>query len=144
PWRRLTAQRLLVQDQHKEAVPAIQALLAESAEPRARLHALWSLEGLGALQEATVIRALKDPDAGVREHAVRLAERRLVSPQPLLSLVDDPSPRVRFQLALTLGEFRGKTRALARLAARDGADPYLRAAILSSAGNNPLDLYSAA
>jgi putative membrane-bound dehydrogenase-like protein len=141
-WWRMTAQRVLVQDGRKEAVPEIRALLAETPLALGRLHALWTLAGLGALDAATVERALQDPEAGVREHAVRLSEGRLASVDPLLALVEDPSARVRFQLAYTLGEFKGARRleALAGLARRDGAEPYLRAAILSSAGEDALDL----
>lgn len=142
-WWRMTAQRLFVQDGRKEAIPAIRALLAATPSPLVRLHALWTLAGLDALDAASVERALKDPDAGVREHAVRLSEGRLASVDPLLPLVEDPSSRVRFQLAFTLGEFKGARRldALAVLARRDGAEPYLRAAILSSAGEDALDLH---
>jgi putative membrane-bound dehydrogenase-like protein len=143
-WCRLTAQRLLVQDQRKEAVPAIRTLLSESGKPFARLHALWTLEGLGALEEAALTRALKDPDPGIREHALRLAEARPTTFGDVLRLADDESPRVRFQLALTIGGVDARATTLAALAARDGEDPYARAAILSSSGNRAVELYLAA
>ena len=38
------------------------------------LHALWAFEGLSALDAAQVVKALKDPDFHVREHALRLSE----------------------------------------------------------------------
>ncbi len=46
----------------------------------------------------------------------------------------DPDARVRYQLAFTLGEMTASSRiaALARLAQRDGADPWARLAVLSS------------
>jgi putative heme-binding domain-containing protein len=56
--------------------------------------------------------------------------------QPLgLSLADDPDPQVRFQTALALGNWddRRAGEALAKLARRDGADRWMRAAIVSSA-----------
>lgn len=141
-WWRMTAQRLLVQDRRKEAVPAVRAL-AESRSPLARLHALCTLDGLGALDGESVARALQDPEPGVREHAVRLAEGRLPGPEPLRALAEDPSPRVRCQVAYTLGEFKGTGRIeiLAAIARRDGADGYVRAAILSSTGDDVLALY---
>jgi putative membrane-bound dehydrogenase-like protein len=152
-WCRLTAQRLLVQDQRRDAIPAVRSLLLGSTDPFARLHALWTLQGLGALEKSAedVLHSLKDPDPGVREHAIRIAEDRLSSPELgklLLTLVEDPSARVRFQLAFTLGQIRGgaeerkgKLAALSGLAVRDGGDPYPRAAILSSAGDGLLELY---
>ncbi len=136
-WTRLTAQRLLIERQDRDAVPELRRLAA--AEPAtARLHALWTLDGLGALDDALLVRALADPSAGVREHAIRLTEARLErSPQlagRLPALADDPDPRVRFQLAFTLGELPGDaaTGALARIARRDAADPWTRAALMSS------------
>src|SRR5206468_929156 len=48
--------------------------------------------------------------------------------------VDDPDLRVRYQLAFSLGAVRGEmpSRALVKLARRDGADSWFRLAILSS------------
>lgn len=142
-WRRLTAQRLLVQDRRRGALPAVRALL-EAPRPLARLHALWTLDGLGALETADVARALRDPDPRVREHAVRLSEGRLEEAAPLAPLADDPDPRVRYQLGFTLGQDRlpGWKEPLTRLLARE-TDPYLRAAALSSAGEEPLEFVRA-
>ena len=72
-WWRDTAQRLLVQRQAKAAAPALRKL-AESANPLARLHALWTLEGLGLLTPADVKKAFADSAAIVRATAMRLAE----------------------------------------------------------------------
>src|SRR5207249_3504744 len=57
----------------------------------------------------------------------------------------DPEPRVRFQCALTLGEFEGPEviPSLAQIAARDAADPWARAAVLSSAGTGADALWRA-
>jgi len=59
-WHRRTAQRLLIEKQDRAAVPALRDLAVKSENPLARLHALWTLEGLGALEAADVERALKD------------------------------------------------------------------------------------
>jgi putative heme-binding domain-containing protein len=56
-------------------------------------------------------------------------------------MVDDPDPAVRYQVALTLGEFRGDLAvgaALAKLAMQDGASKWSRAAVLSSILAAPL------
>ena len=47
-WWRDTAQQLLVLKQDKSVVPALQKLARSSTDQLARIHALWTLEGLGA------------------------------------------------------------------------------------------------
>lgn len=75
-WWRDTAQRLLVERQDRAAVPLLKSALRtpHSAFPPARLHALWTLDGLGALDEKTLLTALRDRQPCIREHAVRLSE----------------------------------------------------------------------
>jgi putative membrane-bound dehydrogenase-like protein len=137
-WWRLTAQRLLVERQDAAAVKPLRELAHSAASPPGRAHALWTLQGFKALDEALIERALQDPAAGVCEQALRLAEPRLASSDRLrvavAALADDPSPRVRFQLAFTLGEADSPetTAALAKVARRDLGDPWTQTAVLSS------------
>jgi putative membrane-bound dehydrogenase-like protein len=137
-WWRLTAQRLLVERQDRTAVKPLAELARNAALPTGRAHALWTLHGLKALDEAMIEHALKDPVAGVREQALRLSEDRLVNSARLRAAVagmaDDASPRVRFQLAFTLGETDSPetTAALAKVARRDLGDPWTQTAVLSS------------
>ncbi|MFT5127831.1 MAG: mono/diheme cytochrome c family protein [Rhodothermales bacterium] len=72
-WWRDTAQRLLVQ---RKAVDMASELrkTAKSANPLARLHALWTLEGLDILKPNDVRGAFADSAAIVRASAMRLAE----------------------------------------------------------------------
>ena len=138
-WWRLTAQRLLVERQDKTAVPALQKLARAADFPPGRAHALWTLDGLHALDDAAIVYGLRDPEAGVREQALRLADQRLATSASLrkavVALAEDPSPRVRFQLAFTLGESDTPEAiaALAQVARRDGGDKWVQTAILSSA-----------
>src|SRR5262245_22561156 len=137
-WHRQTAQRLLLEKQDRAAVPALREL-TKSENPLARLHALWTLEGLGALEPAEVECALKDPHAGVREHAVRLSEGLLPKmAAPLLAVASDSEIRVQFQLALTLGNVKDPRAlgALADLAANHRKDRWFRVAVLSSVGDS--------
>src|SRR5262249_42571802 len=124
----------------------LKKLAIASRSPLGRLHALYALDGLGALERAEVLRALDDPDAHVREHAVRLAEKFEASPEVrarLDKLTDDPDLRVRYQLAFSLGVVQGElpARALARLALRDGIDSWMRLAILTSARDGAGDVF---
>src|SRR5438552_16267024 len=101
------------------------------------MHALYALDGLKALDAAAVLHGLHDPDSRVREHALRLAEPFESAPEVrarLEQMGDDPDLRVRYQLAFSLGAVRGEmpSRALVKLARRDGADSWFRLAVLSS------------
>ena len=114
-WWRDTAQRLLVERGDKSAVPALRQLAQQTPDWRFKLHALWTLDGLGELEAAEVQRALSDKSPDVRAGAVRLSERWLSQPdQPLaaavLKLIDDPSWTVRRQLAATIGELPAPAR----------------------------------
>ena len=145
-WWRMTAQRLLVERQDKRAIKALEALATQKRSAVGRAHALWTLEGLKALPDGLIEAALKDPEAGVREQALRLAEERLARTPALLPavarLADDSSPRVRFQAALTLGASAGKERlaALASLLRNPASDSWTLTAVLSSCGKQAPEL----
>jgi putative membrane-bound dehydrogenase-like protein len=144
-WQRDLAQMMLLWNADKSAVPPLEKLAAESQRPLARLHALCTLDGLDALKPALLLKALSDPQPGVRRHAVRLCEGRFdKSPDlgpALLKLVDDADTQVRMQLACTLGEWDDPRAgaALGRLAASSAGDRYLTAAVLSSVNGKNLD-----
>ncbi len=136
-WWRITAQRLLVERQDESVVAALRDLVGTANKPEYRIHALWTLEGLGQLGSDVVLRALRDEDATVREHAVRLSEH-VDSPSlvpELLDLVTDPDQRVQFQLACTLGLLAGSEsfRPLTQILTRHLEDSWFQIAILTSA-----------
>ena len=137
-WNRQTAQRLIWERQDKSAVRPLGKLIRHSQSPLARLHALYTLDGLQSLTPELVLQALKDAHPGVREHAVRLSEE-FVNSSPklfdaLVPLADDATYRVRYQLAYTLGEVKDDTAvaALARLARNKSNDANFRIALMTS------------
>ncbi|PHN02368.1 PVC-type heme-binding CxxCH protein [Flavilitoribacter nigricans] len=139
-WHRLTAQRLLLERQDTSAGAQLKDLFKENADPRSRLHALYTLEGLGLLQETMVQAALTDPDPGLREHGIILSEKYSKFIPQMAKLVTDADPRVALQAALSLGVFSGPevTSALADVMEQHGEDPWFRTAVLSSsAGSSP-------
>jgi mono/diheme cytochrome c family protein/glucose/arabinose dehydrogenase len=73
-WWRDTAQQLLVLKQDKSVVPALQQIARTSKNRFARAHALWTLEGLGALDPALVRQLMKDDDPRMRIQAIRASE----------------------------------------------------------------------
>lgn len=137
-WVRETAQRLLFEHQDRSAVGALKVMAQTQQAPLGRLHALWTLHGMGALDEGLLAAALADEHPWVREHAARLSEPFLAESsllrEKLVGLCDEPDGRVRMQLAFSLGEMPGEAAigALAKIAARDAGDPWIRAAVLSS------------
>lgn len=133
-WQRDTAQRLLVRGEQQAAMAPLHDLAAESENPLARLHAIWTLDGLEALSVPTLEVALADSHAGVRRNAVRLASHLPVEVKRLTQLVDDPDAKVRLELASTLGAYEGRdaSTALAELILESGKEPYIRAAAMSS------------
>ncbi|WP_417396349.1 PVC-type heme-binding CxxCH protein [Gimesia chilikensis] len=138
-WHRDTAARLIYERQDQSAVPLLKQLAVESDYPVARMTALYALEGLEALDEASLLRALKDDVPEVRVHALRLAEQRVQESKAirdqLLAMGEDPAFKVRYQLAFSLGELNSSTErnaVLASLAMRDGQDQWMELAILSS------------
>ena len=129
-WWRITAQRLLVERGDRSVVPALAQLVRSAPSDVTRLHALWTLDGLGAVDDATLGVALSDKSQHVRAAAVRIAEPALGKQDApvrtaVLKLTDDAAPAVRRQLAASLGELPAgeRERALAAVTARSGADP---------------------
>jgi len=110
-WWRDTAQRLLVLRRDLSVVPALEKLGArDSADPRPRLHALWTLEGLSALSDKLILRALKSTDAQVRMEGLRLADARVRAKSTahtalvaaMRGELKDADPRVTIQAMLSV------------------------------------------
>jgi hypothetical protein len=141
-WHRLMAQRLLLERQDTSAHQPLQNLFRQHDDPRTRLHALYTLEGLGLLTSSMVAVALADPHPGVREHGIILAERFPDLLPPLLKMTTDPEPRVALQACLSLGEFSGSKviSSLAEGMEKYGKDPWFRTALLSSDTGSSSDL----
>ena len=119
-WWRDNAQQLLVIHNDQSVIPALKKIALDERSfgeklifwkkgPAAitRLHALWTLEGLGANNEAIVTAALKDDDAEIRKAAIRMCEPFLKNSNhaifsKLEELKHDQNAGVIIQLALTL------------------------------------------
>ncbi len=142
-WHRDAAQRILVERRAIAALPALKKLAVGAPEPRTRLHALWTIDGLEAMEPALVVRAADDGSRDVRAAAIRLAEPWLADPSStpharVLKLIDDRDWAVRRQLAASLGLLRDGEReaTLATMIARFGTDPVVVDAALSGVRGN--------
>ena len=129
-WWRDTAQQLLVQRADQSVAPQLKVLAAHAADWRTRLHALWTLDGLDAIEPALVEQALADKSPDVRACALRLSERWLGQPNAskanaVLKLMDDPTWTVRRQLGATIGELPAAARLdpAVTVLTRYGSDP---------------------
>jgi mono/diheme cytochrome c family protein len=128
-WWRDKAQQLLVQRGDKSVIPALKTLAVSAPDPRTRLHAIWTLDGLGGLEPAQVTAALKDASPDMRVAGLRLSERWLASNAALrtgvMGLMEDSDGFVRRQLAATLGELPADQRVapIVALLQKHGADP---------------------
>jgi mono/diheme cytochrome c family protein len=137
-WWRDTAQRILVERGDASVAPALKTLAATATDWRAKLHALWTLDGLDAIDVASVRKALTDPNADVRASAVRLSERWLDKDAELrtavLGLLGDKNWNVRRQVAASLGAMPAADRVdpAVTVLTRDGADPIIVDAAVSS------------
>lgn len=143
-WQRQTAQRLLIERKNRAATGMLTGFLSASQSAQGRLHAMWTLHGLNALSDEQVLKLLNDPEAGVRENALKIAETRARRNseigQKLRALAQDPDPRVRFQVALSLGEIRDESEdALYAIAVRDLEDQWTRLAVVSSIGDEDFE-----
>jgi putative membrane-bound dehydrogenase-like protein len=115
-WR-MHAQRLLVERGNQDVVPALCELVGDQKVDEiglnpAAIHALWTLDGLGAWAGpdehvvAAAIRALKHPSAGVRRAAAMVLPRNAAGFTALLSskLLEDPDAQVRMAALLACAE----------------------------------------
>lgn len=138
-WRRDTASRLIYERQDRRAIKPLVDMAQNSNSPLARVMALHSLHGLGALEWPLVVQACGSAEPRAREQALRLCESFADQAEirdAAIRLANDPDLRVRYQAAFTLGAFPAEaaTQALRRLAVRDGADSWMQLALLSSVG----------
>ena len=136
-WWRDAAQRTLVERADRSVVPALANLAAGAKDWRTRVHALWTLDGLDAIDAATTIKAVDDSAREVRAAAIRISERWLAEDKAVqaavLKRLDDPEWPVRHQLAASVGLIPAQSRdaAVVTLLERHGDDPITVDAALS-------------
>src|SRR5690606_38922740 len=124
-WVRDTAQRLIVDRGLVDLAPPLADMAADTTRPLAQVHALWTLEGLGAVNLSVLEAASRTSHPRVLATVARLAEPLAAGAQAgavvsmLARLAAHPDAGVQLHLALTLGRVAepAKPQALAMLAA---------------------------
>ena len=129
-WWRDTAQKLIILRPDRDTVvPLLEGMARFSQNPLARLHALWTLEGIDALERSVVVERYADRDPRVRRAAIQIAERWVDETETLdgfAVLAGDPDEKVAQQLVLTLGMSRGENRKRAEELAQKAARRHLK------------------
>jgi glucose/arabinose dehydrogenase/mono/diheme cytochrome c family protein len=137
-WHRETAQRLLVERANPATIPHL-ATLADGGSPVARIHAIWSLEGMGALEAEHLAPALggREEDSKVVASALwastRLSPVERAKLQSMLTGLSVGSEEVAPYLARALGPLGTPDAfaALAKLLDRHERTPFVREAAVS-------------
>lgn len=133
-WRRMTAQRLIVENNHLVTTAPLESIVRQGTNAIARVQALWTLEGLGELGDSILLRALDDADPRVVENAVRVAAEFTGKSPAVLDRVqrlafEHPDPRVRFLAASRVNLSADAAKQLLKL---DGQYYWSRLAALSA------------
>ncbi len=125
-WWRDTAQKLLVLKQDKSVVPALKTMTRGSTNPLARIHALWTLEGLNALDAALAREFVRSSDAALRIQGIRASETLYKAGDrtwaaDYKAALKDADPNVVIQAMLTLNLHKVPDSAALIKAATDGS-----------------------
>jgi mono/diheme cytochrome c family protein len=105
-WWRDAAQQVLVQRNDRSVIPQLTQLALTDKNSQARIHALWTLEGLGALKATVVRELLKDTNPRLRIQALRAGESLYKAGDKILAAdyrqaLTDANTDVRIQAMLT-------------------------------------------
>jgi len=105
-WWRSEAQKLIVLHGDRSVIPALKQLALSGEQPLGRLHALWTLEGLDAVETDLLIQGFSDKDARIRAAAIRISESVMNTDRALDShiakLAVDEDPEVVIQTLLSI------------------------------------------
>ncbi|MEO9003599.1 MAG: c-type cytochrome [Ginsengibacter sp.] len=119
-WWRDNAQKQIITNGDKSVVPALKLMASGQGAPGekitqlGKIHALWTLEGLDAIDKDVLTEALKDNDPQVKRTAVWISEPYLKkNDEQLLNQVaqlkNDPSYDVRVQVLMSMYNSKTKT-----------------------------------
>lgn len=105
-WWRDMAQQVIVQRRDKSVAPALVDMVRNSDNLLARFHALWCLEGIGALESSLVKSLMNDPEPRMRIQAMWASETLykagdLSLARNYLELMDDKDTEVKMRAMMT-------------------------------------------
>lgn len=105
-WWRDMAQQILVQRNDRSVAPALVNVVKTSDNLLAKFHALWALEGIGALESSLVKDLMKDPNPRMRTMALWLSESLYKAGdqsfnKDYLQLMNDQDTQVKMRAMMT-------------------------------------------
>ncbi len=139
-WWRDTVQRMLIERNDKSVVPDIRKIAMDDSNHLGQIHALWTLEGLDAVDAETVVAGLEAEHHQTKIAALRVGEELIGTKSEkgffagMVDLLEDESRAVHVQLMFTLGQAKKNEKVLKLMqkhAAIHGGDKYVRQAYLS-------------
>jgi mono/diheme cytochrome c family protein/glucose/arabinose dehydrogenase len=149
-WVRDKAQQILVDGKNREVVPLLKEMLKNTAQPVSVLHALWTLEGLQALDTADLMPLLQNADWHLRVHSLTLLaavtkqsgkkdlQKRL---EEILSKNDSlTAPYLAFSTKV-LSDRRAASRILLELVKKYPASQYVTDAVISTLQNREVEFF---
>ena len=144
-WWRDKSQQILVERRDLRVAGLLAEMVKRGEKPVYRLHALWTLEGMGALSREVVDAALADENAKVRAAGIRVSENFLKDPawhDAVMKLERDPDWDVRVQFALTMSAMTGEAaeKATARVLLEHGEQHMIREAVVSGIAHHEIKL----
>ena len=137
PWKRFTAQRLLMDCKKEDRLAAVLGSAEHKTTPVGAVHYLSVMYSVETNPDLLPYALNNEP--GVREVALRIAEDFAQTSEnvrrQMLACAEHPHPHVRLQAALSIGALPPDVAgpALVKLLEREDADSWLQSAVLSSA-----------
>lgn len=105
-WWRDMAQQILVQRKDTSVVDALLKVIHSSEKIEAKFHALWVLEGIGALQSSLVKELMQDANPRMRIMALWVSESLYKAgdkslAKNYLAMMNDPDTQVKMRAMMT-------------------------------------------
>ncbi|WP_276165956.1 DUF7133 domain-containing protein [Zobellia alginiliquefaciens] len=106
-WWRSTAQKLIVLKQDKSIIPELKSIVLSSSNELEKMHALWSLEGIGVVDKEIIKQIVDGGEDNMMIQAMRVAEASILDGnKEYLKIFEGlrihDNPKVVIQYALTL------------------------------------------
>lgn len=109
-WRDAAQKEIILREDRDSVAPHLTAIARFGENRLGRLHALWTLEGLGKADLELLGHVVKDEDPRLRRAAIQIGEQLLNEADAFEKiarpLAKDPDTEVTKQLILSLGLFR--------------------------------------
>jgi mono/diheme cytochrome c family protein len=139
PWRRDHAQRLLVDQSLPKTKAVLEKFLNSTHSTLGKMHALWTLEGIGAIEEAHILKALQSKEQDLHIHASRISWQLKDSKalmRALIKAIPKSFSESTYYVVQRLSHFKDlKAQSAVASAYQKWADqPYFKQAIISGGG----------